>query len=534
MSDDNRHITRRDLIRATPVVFGGAIAGCSGGDDSDSSPTDVPSSPTPTPEDAPTPEPTATPTPTPELPTIERRTIERDKAAISLITRSTTGTASYPAVRWVDPVTEPLLGTWQGNEDALALSDELQFEWVLGDDTFTGVYSTVDEFIVFDAEDSDTVTYQYEIEDEEDGEFLILSDQEGELVAKYKRAETWSDERGPALVAEHLFVEEDPDDDSTQTEELVSRSSGSGFIVSPDGYLVSNAHVVAEENPSETLRLSLANKFIRSLREGLSDGDLSEDQQTQAEEILFDKLWTYFLDKGEMTNAGTDVNVLYGQATPDDDIEVASWSADVVRQGEFTSEVDGEYAVGRDIALLSVDETDLPTVRLGSGADVAQGDDLFVIGYPDIGLENLFGDRTRTLEPTLTSGIVSARRTLPTGVNTIQTDAGINNGNSGGPMYNSDGEVVGVATFKEQDPRIENVAFGLPIDLATEFMDESGVENTTGPMHSAYEEGLEAYWRGDCETATDRMNAVLDRDPDHPYAEEYIENCESGDAPGQG
>jgi TolA-binding protein len=52
-------------------------------------------------------------------------------------------------------------------------------------------------------------------------------------------------------------------------------------------------------------------------------------------------------------------------------------------------------------------------------------------------------------------------------------------------------------------------------------------------MDTAFDEGIEAYWRGDCETATEKFQTALDRYPGHPYAQDFIDDCESGDAPGQ-
>lgn len=538
---DNGSVSRRKLLRTASIAAGGVLAGCSGilgGDDSDDggdgTPTSAPTSTpgptsTPTPTQTPTETRTPTQTPTPELPNIERRTIERDKAAVSLVTRTVTGTARAPAFRWVDPLDPDLLGEWVGEEDVLAFDDQLDFAWQIGDETFTGRYIAVDQVVVLDT-DEDRITYEYEIEVDDSDTWISLYDQDtGEEVAVYLLASQYADERGPVTRADQLFLQQDPDDGSTLTDSIQSRGGGSGFIVSPDGYLVSNAHVVAEQNPQETLLVTYAGNASRAFREEFADDDMTQQQREQVGSLMFDEFWSYFVENGNIVDISSDVNVLYGRATPDEDIEINSWSAEVLKTGEFTSEVDGEYVVGRDIALLSVDETDLPTVRLGSSADLAQGDDLFVVGYPDIGLDGLFGDRATTLEPTLTSGIVSARRTLPTGIDSIQTDAGLNNGNSGGPMYNGDGEVVGVATFKQADPRIEDVGFGLPIEIVKEFMDEFDVENTTGPMHSAFVEGLEAYWRDDCETTVAKMNDVLDRDPEHPYAEQYVEDCESGD-----
>lgn len=83
-----------------------------------------------------------------------------------------------------------------------------------------------------------------------------------------------------------------------------------------------------------------------------------------------------------------------------------------------------------DIAVLKIDAHNLPTVKLGNSRDLRVGDWVLAIGSP-FGFEN-----------TVTVGVVSAKgRTLPDGsyVHFIQTDAAVNLGNSGGPLFNGRG-----------------------------------------------------------------------------------------------
>ncbi len=137
------------------------------------------------------------------------------------------------------------------------------------------------------------------------------------------------------------------------------RGVGSGFIVSPEGIVLTNAHVVA--------------------------------------------------DADEVTVKLTD-------------------------QREFTAKVLGSDPT-TDVAVLKIDAKELPVVRIGDPAATRVGDWVVAIGTP-YGLDN-----------TVTSGIVSAKsRALPgdTVVPFIQTDAAVNPGNSGGPLFNLNGEVIGI------------------------------------------------------------------------------------------
>ncbi|MBK0325821.1 trypsin-like peptidase domain-containing protein [Rhodobacteraceae bacterium F11138] len=111
-----------------------------------------------------------------------------------------------------------------------------------------------------------------------------------------------------------------------------------------------------------------------------------------------------------------------------------------------------------DIALLKVDtDTDLPAVTFGDSESMRAGDEVVAVGNP-------FG-----LGGTVTSGIISAMsRNIHSGPfdDFIQTDAAINRGNSGGPLFNNDGEVIGVNTaIFSPDGGSVGIGFSVPSDL---------------------------------------------------------------------
>jgi len=161
-----------------------------------------------------------------------------------------------------------------------------------------------------------------------------------------------------------------------------SHAIGSGFIVTPDGYVLTNAHVV----------------------KGAS----------------------------EITVKLTD-------------------------KREFKAKVVGMDAKS-DVALLKIDATNLPAVRMGKPADVKVGQWVVAMGSP-FGFDN-----------SVTAGIVSAKsRELPDGgyVPFIQTDVAINPGNSGGPLFNLAGEVIGInSQIYSQTGGYMGLSFAIPIDVA--------------------------------------------------------------------
>lgn len=161
-----------------------------------------------------------------------------------------------------------------------------------------------------------------------------------------------------------------------------AQSLGSGFIIESDGYILTNAHVIAD---ADEIKVKLADKR------------------------------------------------------------------------EFKAKVIGSDA-RTDVAVLKIDAKNLPTVDLGSSQKLKVGEWVVAIGSP-YGLEN-----------TVTAGIVSAtKRDLPdeSYVQMIQTDAAVNPGNSGGPLFNMYGEVIGInAQIYSRSGGYMGLSFAIPIDDA--------------------------------------------------------------------
>lgn len=166
-------------------------------------------------------------------------------------------------------------------------------------------------------------------------------------------------------------------------------SSGSGFIISQDGYVVTNYHVVS------------------------------------------------------------------GATT----LKVITWDTK-----EYVATLIGGDATN-DIAVLKIEGSDFPYVKLGSSEKMAVGDRVAAIGNP-------LGELTSTLTVGYISATDRAVNTDGTYINMLQTDAAINSGNSGGPLFNMHGEVIGITTAKysgtsNSGATIEGIGFAIPIDDVT-------------------------------------------------------------------
>lgn len=130
---------------------------------------------------------------------------------------------------------------------------------------------------------------------------------------------------------------------------------------------------------------------------------------------------------------------------------------------EFPAEVIG-LDEQSDVALLKIDAEELPSVRIGDSEAIDIGDWVLAIGSP-------FG-----FERSATQGIVSATgRSLPDGtyVPFIQTDAAVNPGNSGGPLFNLDGEVIGInSQIYSRTGGYQGLSFAIPINLAMDVVEQ--------------------------------------------------------------
>ena len=178
-----------------------------------------------------------------------------------------------------------------------------------------------------------------------------------------------------------------------------SSATGSGIIISEDGYIVTNNHVISTESSS------------------------------------------YYT----ITEAtGIEVNIYN---------DTESYTATVVGTDAYT-----------DLAVLKIEKTGLTPAVIGNSDKVKVGEFVMAVGNP-LGMDY-----------SVTSGIVSAlnREVEVEGTfyETIQTDAAINSGNSGGALVNANGELIGINTIKISGAGIEGIGFAIPISSATNIIDQ--------------------------------------------------------------
>ena len=138
-------------------------------------------------------------------------------------------------------------------------------------------------------------------------------------------------------------------------------------------------------------------------------------------------------------------------------------------QEEYQAEVIGHDSLN-DVAVLKIDAKNLPAVKLGSSDALSIGDMVVAIGNP-------LGSLTATLTVGYVSGKDRQVSTDSTVINMIQTDAAINSGNSGGPLFNMYGEVVGITSAKysgttSSGASIEGIGFAIPSSTVKAVVDQ--------------------------------------------------------------
>jgi len=115
----------------------------------------------------------------------------------------------------------------------------------------------------------------------------------------------------------------------------------------------------------------------------------------------------------------------------------------------------------RDLAVISIDATNLPTLKLGDSDLVSAGDRVVAIGNP-LGV----------LDYTVSDGLISSVRPLDESVTVLQISAPISEGSSGGPLFNPYGEVIGISTFIAV--KGQNLNFGVPSNYLLPLINRKG------------------------------------------------------------
>ncbi len=317
-----------------------------------------------------------------------------------------------------------------------------------------------------------------------------------------------------------------------QVEQMSTAAVGTGFIVTPDGYLVTNAHVVNTDEEDLTLQFAMS-----SLEQyAVEAANLFEDEMQRSGYQMSQDEWDglatayYYLlaQSMEVDNLKTSYQCFIGNVAPGSDVSARGEGLDLRKIGEPIP--------GKDVAILKMDGKNLPTVTLGDDSKLKTGDRVYAMGYPAVAtLSDTLNVAQAIQEPTLTQGIISARKEMAGGWNILQTDAAIHGGNSGGPLFNEAGEVIGINTFGMLDQysgaQVAGMNFAVPISIAKQFLHEINVTPAESAFTSKFKEALNAFNNGDYNAALELLRGINETNPGFPVVQELLaEAREAADA----
>lgn len=290
-----------------------------------------------------------------------------------------------------------------------------------------------------------------------------------------------------------------------------SVASGSGFFFNPNGYLLTNAHVVSgiregDQAGKRTLLLQLAIQVLQG--RGLP---VNRDSLMKAAQYL-----DQHASLVEFRRIGL-VALQSGTRVP---FEIKAFGAP---SGEGR-----DLITGKDVAILKVEVKNAPTLALGNSEETQVGDHIFVMGYPGAADSGLL-DAKSALEPTINDGAISSKKASADGAPIFQTNTSATHGNSGGPVINEKGEAIGLLTFRGNlvnGQEVQGFSFIVPMSTAMEFVHQAGASGHASPVDAKWRHGLDYFWSGEYRNARDDFQEVLALFADHGEAARLVTECQ--------
>lgn len=304
-------------------------------------------------------------------------------------------------------------------------------------------------------------------------------------------------------------------------------AQGSGFIVTPDGYIVTNEHVVRMDD-DELIGITaddVIKKETDDLIKTLSpDARLGGDDPLRAELVVAFR--HYFLNGGikveeynpQAKPITASIPVFNGVATT-----IQQYECDLRKEGEpwDGKNKEGKPTSGKDVAILKIEAQNLPTVPVGDDTALSQGDHIYIFGYP--GAARIPGSTEEPgTEPTFTAGVFSRWAPKQGGWRAIQTDASINHGNSGGPGFNDRGEVIGISTAGTGG-EASGINYLIPMTIVSQYIQELNIKPRDSELSQRYRSALSAYEAGDYENARTQLLTIAQERPSFPFVREYLD-----------
>lgn len=338
--------------------------------------------------------------------------------------------------------------------------------------------------------------------------FVVSAVSDGERLAMYSK---------PAVVrivdgaAGQVLLQTDG---GSRTYNVSSIALGSGFFISSNGYIATNAHVVStthdgEEKAKQALFWNFVQQVAQQInREPRSIANyLNEHSQLQSFQLYHH------------------VIIPDGSAFP---FEIKSYGAPT---GEGNDQ-------GKDVAIVKIEVKNAPILKLADSEKVQLQDHVTVIGYPgaaDTFNSGLLSSRS-ALEATINDGKISAKKQATSGAPILQTNTAATHGNSGGPVISDGNEVIGLLTFRGDTingQEVSGFSFIVPSNTVMEYVKSAGATNEESATDRSYREGLDFYWNQYYSSAIPKFEEVKRLFPQHSEVDRLIQSSQQAKAEGK-
>jgi hypothetical protein len=299
-----------------------------------------------------------------------------------------------------------------------------------------------------------------------------------------------------------------------QSFDVSSIALGSGFFISANGYIATNAHVVStthdgEDKAKQALFWQLVNQIAKQVnKEPRSIANFIDEHSTLQSFQLFHH-----------------VIIPDGSAFP---FEIKQYGAPT---GESNDQ-------GKDVAIVKIEVKNAPVLKLADSEKVQLQDHVTVIGYPgaaDTFNSGLLSSKS-ALEATINDGKISAKKQASSGAPILQTNTAATHGNSGGPVINDANEVIGLLTFRGDTvngQEVSGFSFIVPSNTVMEYVKSAGATNDIGPTDTAFRDGLNYYWGEYYSSAIPKFEEVKRLFPQHSEVDRLIQSSQQAKAEGR-
>ena len=302
-------------------------------------------------------------------------------------------------------------------------------------------------------------------------------------------------------------------------------SSGTGFLITGDGYVATNCHLIDRDNAF------IRRQFFLSAFQQITDANISALENAWAtrfseqQKLILNNTYASVyarLFSMALYDLTKDIYIEYSVDSDSGKTSSIKKSAHVI--------IKGQPMPGKDIAILKMDgDSTLPTLTIAQDDLPKVGEQLFVYGFPGPVTNNNYVSTESAIEPTLTTGIVSAIKNSVAGWPLIQMDANINRGSSGGPVCDEKGEVVGLTTFgslENSGGLAAGLNFAIPVSILEEYLDSAGVSANPSETSKLFGDAVVFYDRGFYRDALVKFKTVNELNNRFPGLAYYIKDTE--------